>query len=297
MKIEVTQADIELRKAILKCIVDTLDRPCTDGDMIDDRTDNLDRIIAAHRILATRTDATPVAVEMVAELQLSAFLAGRGSIRTKANGNTHESSPGPTMDDYRRMARFALAEGQVDATPVASMQDFQAETDQWMDVCFGSTIKADTLERDDRFIEECLELVQTNPAFTADRAHALVDYVFGRPVGEPFQETGGVMVTLAARSNAAGISIKDAAETELARIWTKVEAIRAKQATKPVGSALPIAATHPPVTDVAALVEAVKRIQRLADRCSNLPDTDGLRRAYRDIDVMAQAALAPFTKG
>ena len=65
---------------------------------------------ARHR-LATRTDATPVAVEMVAELQLSAFLAGRGSIRTKANGNTHESSPGPTMDDYRRMARFALAEG------------------------------------------------------------------------------------------------------------------------------------------------------------------------------------------
>lgn len=81
-------------------------------------------------ILVTRTDATPVAVEMVAELQLSAFLAGRGSIRTKANGNTHESSPGPTMDDYRRMARFALAEGQVDATPVAWMPIESAPHDE-----------------------------------------------------------------------------------------------------------------------------------------------------------------------
>lgn len=48
-------------------------------------------------------------VEAVAELQLAAFLAGRGSIVTKDDGRTRQSKPGPAMDDYRSMARAALA--------------------------------------------------------------------------------------------------------------------------------------------------------------------------------------------
>jgi Lar family restriction alleviation protein len=47
-------------------------------------------------------------VEAIAELQLAAFLAGRGSIRTKDSGHTVVSLPGPTMDDYRRMAEQVL---------------------------------------------------------------------------------------------------------------------------------------------------------------------------------------------
>ncbi len=50
-----------------------------------------------------------------------------------------------------------------------------------------------------------------------------------------------MMVTLAAYCLAHGLDMHGAGETELARIWTKVEQIRAKQATKPVGSALPVA--------------------------------------------------------
>ena len=38
-----------------------------------------------------------------------------------------------------------------------------------------------------RFLEEALELVQACGA-TASEAHQLVDYVYGRPVGEPAQE-------------------------------------------------------------------------------------------------------------
>lgn len=117
---------------------------------------------------------------------------------------------------------------------------FQVRVDGWMDACFGEPIKSDLLERADRFAEEALELAQTMPGFTAERAHALVDYVFGRSVGERSQEVGGVMVTLAALCNPVGIDVEQAAETELARIWTKVEQIRAKQAAKPTGSALPI---------------------------------------------------------
>ncbi|EJL23698.1 hypothetical protein [Novosphingobium sp. AP12] len=122
--------------------------------------------------------------------------------------------------------------------------DFQSGVDRWMDACFGAAIKADQLERADRFIEEALELSQTFPAFTAERAHALVDYVFARSVGEPHQEVGGVMVTLAALCNTAGLSIHSAAYDELARVWTKVEAIRAKQRRSRPGA--PYRWRHPP---------------------------------------------------
>lgn len=75
------------------------------------------------------------------------------------------------------------------------VETYQKRVDAWMDVCFGSVIKADVVERCDRFIEEALEFVQA-AGYSAERAHALVDYTFGRPQGEINQEVGGVMVTL-----------------------------------------------------------------------------------------------------
>jgi Lar family restriction alleviation protein len=134
--------------------------------------------------------------------------------------------------------------------------EFQARVDKWMDACFNAAIKADVQERCDRFIEEALEFVQA-AGYSAERAHALVDYTFGRPQGEINQEVGGVMVTLAAMCNTLGIDIDVCAETELARVWTKIDTIRAKQAAKPTGSALPIAQAR---NDERALklVEALK---------------------------------------
>lgn len=115
---------------------------------------------------------------------------------------------------------------------------FQQRVQPWLLVCFGELIASDREERNHRFLEESLELVQSTGC-TASEAHQLVDYVFGRPVGEPAQEVGGVMVTLAALCLANGLDMHDAGEVELARIWTKVEAIRAKQAAKPKHSPLP----------------------------------------------------------
>ena len=120
------------------------------------------------------------------------------------------------------------------------VRDFQSEVGEWMLACFGEEIAADKIERADRFIEEALELAQTIPGFTVERARALVEYVFARPVGERGQEVGGVGVTLAALCNTFGLNIREEWERELTRVWTKVEAIRAKQATKPTGSALPV---------------------------------------------------------
>jgi len=115
---------------------------------------------------------------------------------------------------------------------------FQARVAQWMSACFGARISADLVERNHRFLEEALELVQANGC-TASEAHQLVEYVFGRPVGDPQQEAGGVMVTLAALCAARGIEMDVCGDLEIARCWTKVDQIRAKQAAKPQHSPLP----------------------------------------------------------
>jgi hypothetical protein len=116
--------------------------------------------------------------------------------------------------------------------------DFQQRVIPWMDKCFGPEISSDAVERNHRFLEESLELVQALGCKSSE-AHQLVDYVYGRPLGEPFQEVGGVMVTLAALCIASNLDMHKNGETELTRIWTMVEKIRAKQAVKPKHSPIP----------------------------------------------------------
>ena len=144
------------------------------------------------------------------------------------------SSPLSALRELTRKYLQTEPAAQHQGEPVA----FQSRVQPWMMACFGEAIAFDRQERNHRFLEEALELVQANQC-TASEAHQLVDYVYGRPVGEPSQEVGGVMVTLAALCLASGLDMHSAAETELARIWTKVEQIRAKRAAKPAMSPLP----------------------------------------------------------
>lgn len=113
----------------------------------------------------------------------------------------------------------------------ANKPSFQTRVHWWMVDCFGLKIAADLLERGHRFLEEALELVQAI-GVTRDQCLALVDYVYGRPVGKPAQEVGGVMMTLSALCTAADVELDAAAEEELARVYTIIEVIRAKQAAK-----------------------------------------------------------------
>ncbi|WP_209010208.1 hypothetical protein [Labrenzia sp. THAF35] len=109
---------------------------------------------------------------------------------------------------------------------------FQDYVKPWMLACFGQEIADNIIERNHRFLEEALELVQAEGC-TRSEAHQLVDYVFDRPIGEPHQEVGGVMVTLAALCLAANLNMHKAGSDELKRVWKKKDQIRAKQAAKP----------------------------------------------------------------
>lgn len=115
------------------------------------------------------------------------------------------------------------------------IMNFQARVHQWMINCFGAGIAADKTERNYRFLEEALELVQANNLYRED-AHALVDYVYDRPVGEVKQELGGVMVTLAALAEALDIDMDGLGDQELDRVWGKIAQIREKQASKKIKS-------------------------------------------------------------
>lgn len=126
---------------------------------------------------------------------------------------------------------------------------FQKRVQKWMHACFGEAVSADKLERGDRYLEETFELLQS-VGYPRDRIRALEDYVYSRPIGEPVQEAGGVMVTLAAFCEPHGIDMNVAGENELVSCWGKIEKIRAKQAAKPHGSALPIAGSPPPSSHV-----------------------------------------------
>lgn len=112
---------------------------------------------------------------------------------------------------------------------------FQARVREWAVGCFGHAIASDKVERNYRFLEEALELVQALGCAKED-ALKLVDYVYGRPVGEPNQEVGGVMVSLAALCAANHMMMKRCAWQELRRCWDKIEHIRKKQAAKVIKS-------------------------------------------------------------
>ena len=140
------------------------------------------------------------------------------------------------------LAASPQGEGSSADADTQPVQTFQSRVLPWLIECFGAEIAGNIEERCDRFIEEALEQVQSLD-WSKERAHALVEYVYGRPKGEPHQEAGGVMVTFAALCLAAGLDMQTAGDDELARIMRPeiVGKIRAKQAAKPTGSALPIA--------------------------------------------------------
>lgn len=125
----------------------------------------------------------------------------------------------------------------------AMVPGFQLGVAEWMSKCFSPATAVDIRERGDRLLEEVIELLQSH-GYDKARVGTLLEYVYGRPVGEPTQEVGGVMVTLAAYCNAASISMYAEGERELARInqpkvLTKIQEKQAAKASIAFDSPLP----------------------------------------------------------
>lgn len=112
------------------------------------------------------------------------------------------------------------------------MTPFQLEVKRWLTECVGDTDANNKQLRNWRFLEEALELVQSCGA-TSEEAISLVDYVYSRPIGEKFQEVGGVLTTLHALCRANQINMHDAGDKALIENWSRIEKIREKQKNKP----------------------------------------------------------------
>lgn len=188
------------------------------------------------------------------------------------------------------------------------VESFQQRVKPWLEVTFGLTIMNDKRERNHRFCEEALETVQAG-GMTRSEMHQLVDYVCDRPVGELKQEVGGAMMTLAALSLAHGIDMHDAAETELARVWTMVAVIRAKQAAKPKHSPLPVSIPFREAVEAMVIMleenewaehaaattgKGDPLAQRLEDQLTRLHNDSA---SLETIDLKAEAGLCSMTHG
>lgn len=110
--------------------------------------------------------------------------------------------------------------------------NFQSRCRPWAEYCFGRKKVNSYAERNYRFLEEALELVQSC-GMPREQVYALVDYVFERPAGNPLQEIGGVLTTLATLCTAHGFDMAEAGELELKRIWNRADEIREKNLSKP----------------------------------------------------------------
>jgi len=178
---------------------------------------------------------TPVPVVMVRETDFEELLktVGLGKLGTLVSDKTTDI--GPLIERVK-----GYAKGHVLLKKDAP--GFQACVADWMHDCFGPEISADKLERADRFLEEVLELLQA-VGYPRERVRELEGYTYSRPVGELGQEVGGVMVTLAALCSAHNVDMQGEGDRELDRITQPkiMRKIRDKQASKPHGTALPVA--------------------------------------------------------
>ena len=109
---------------------------------------------------------------------------------------------------------------------------FQERVQDWLIRCLGTDAALDPTQRNQRFLEEALELVQARGC-TESEALQLVRYVYARPAGEVAQEIGGVMLSLAGLCAASSHNMTECGERELARVCGRMDEVRAKHELKP----------------------------------------------------------------
>jgi hypothetical protein len=190
--------------------------------------------------------------------------------RLKAERSKQRNPANPDlMNDLGRLLNDAIFH--VEAAALSQQgrdASFQAGVSAWMQQCFVQSLYSNMTERGDRLLEEVLELLQSS-GYDPTRVPTLVDYVFARPVGEPAQEVGGVMVTLAGYCFIAGLDMHADGARELQRITQPdvMAKIRRKQEAKNAlhfDTPLP-GSTHPPTEPVAGVGDVATDLEAIAD--------------------------------
>ena len=115
---------------------------------------------------------------------------------------------------------------------------YQENIKDWTISCFGKDVASNKAERNYRFIEEALELVQACGC-TKEECLQLVDYVYGRDKGEVEQEMGGAFITLLALCNAHELEMETIVDKSIEENWKKIKKIRHKWENKPKFGPLP----------------------------------------------------------
>lgn len=87
----------------------------------------------------------------------------------------------------------------------------------WCIRCFGLEHTRNREQHAVRLLEEVLEACQS-VRVSPEMAHKLIDYVYGRPVGQVYQELGGIGLTLLAFVDACDQSAAACEAQELMRV-------------------------------------------------------------------------------
>lgn len=97
------------------------------------------------------------------------------------------------------------------------LDDQQTDITKWVISRFGISVLGSVHERVARVLEEAIELAQSE-GMSKLEVLGLIDHVFSKARGAPFQEAGGVGVTLAAYAESKMWKLSDVIAAEVARI-------------------------------------------------------------------------------
>jgi len=139
----------------------------------------------------------------------------------------------PCPDIAALSAALSAMEGEAGTpTPVEHVEPFQARVAAAHYALFHDD-PTDAAERLARFAEEANETCQSL-GMTREDAHALVDYTYDRPAGEPAKEIGSALLTLASLCVVAGYDLMACGEADLQKLQRPetIARIRAKRATR-----------------------------------------------------------------
>lgn len=106
------------------------------------------------------------------------------------------------------------------------MKHWQGMIGKWVRKTFGDK-SMQTRERNLRFIEEAIELVQSHN-ITKDDINKVMDRVYNKPPGNSVQEVGGVMITLLALADCQRYDIQECMVREWERIREPDDLLKAK---------------------------------------------------------------------